>query len=230
VRKLLNKWLRPAGYRIERISPFQRELEALARQPQGFKFVQIGAHDGVRFDDLYRFVTNHLCSGIVVEPLPDAFERLRANYADYPRILPINKAIHASAPALALYRVSPGALTRYAGWASGIASFQPQHLLGLGIAPADVSSVTVPCTPLMQLLEESSMLDADLLQIDTEGYDAAILRMIDPARFRPRLIKYEHKSLSAGERAEAQAGLEKHGYRIAREGPDTIAWLAGDQG
>jgi FkbM family methyltransferase len=228
VRKLLNKWLRPAGYRIERISRFQRELESLSRLPREFKFVQIGAHDGVRFDDLYRFVTNQRCSGIVVEPLPDAFERLRANYADYPRILPINKAIHQSAPVLSLYRVSPDALGRYAGWASGIASFERDHLLALGIAPADVGAVTVQCTPLMQLLEQTSMLDADLLQIDTEGYDAAILRMIDATRFRPRLIKYEHKSLAASELIEAQARLQQQGYRIALEGPDTIAWRSGD--
>lgn len=227
MRKLLNKLLQPTGYRIERVSRFQRQLETLSKRPQGFKFVQIGAHDGVRYDDLYRFVTNHLCSGIVVEPLPDVFERLRANYADYPRILPINRAIHESAAVLSLYRVNPAALMRYAGWASGIASFDRNHLLGLGIAPEDVSAVAVSCTPLMRLLEDTSMLDADLLQIDTEGYDAAILRMIDPVRFRPRLIKYDHKSLSAGERAHTQARLRNQGYRIAAEGPDTTAWRAG---
>jgi hypothetical protein len=71
------------------------------------------------------------------------------------------------------------------------------------------------------------MLAADLLQIDTEGYDAAILRMIDPARFRPRLIKYEHKSLSADERAQAVARLKEQGYRTVTEGPDTTAWRSG---
>lgn len=224
MRKLLNKLLRPAGYRIERVSRFQRELDGLAKQPHGFKFVQIGAHDGVRYDDLYRFVTNQLCSGIVVEPLPDAFQRLRANYADYPRILPINRAIHESAASVSLYRVKPAALSNYAGWASGIASFERDHLLQHGIAAQDVDSVNVLCTPLMELLTETSMLDADLLQIDTEGYDAAILRMIDPARFRPRLIKYEHKSLSADERAQALARLAEQGYRTTMEGPDTTAW------
>jgi len=226
VRKLLNKLLGPAGYRIERVSRFHRELDALPKQPRGFKFVQIGAHDGVRIDDLYRFVTSHLCSGIVVEPLPDAFERLRANYADYPRILPINKAIHEVADYLQLYRVTPAALARYAGWASGIASFDRDHLLRHGIAPEDLTAVSVRCTPLMKLLEETTMLDADLLQIDTEGYDAAILRMIDYSRFRPRLIKYEHKSLSADERAETVVRLQKYGFRTVMEGPDMTAWQA----
>lgn len=224
MRKLLNRLLDPVGYRIERVSRFQRELNALPQQPPGFKFVQIGANDGVRFDDLYKFVTNHACAGIVVEPLPDAFERLRANYADYPRILPINVAIHEAADSLSLYRVAPAAFSRYAGWASGVASFDREHLLRHGIAPEDVTAVSVRCTPLMKLLEETAMLDADLLQIDTEGYDAAILRMIDYSRFRPRLIKYEHKSMRTYDRAEAVARLQKSGYRTVAEGPDTTAW------
>lgn len=224
MRRRLNKLLEPAGYRIERVSRFQRELETLPKQPRAFKFVQIGAHDGVRFDDLYRFVTNHPCSGIVVEPLPDAFERLRANYADYPRILPINKAIHKVADVLSLYRVTPAALGRYAGWASGIASFDRDHLFRHGIAPEDVTAETVRCTPLMTLLTETAMLDADLLQIDAEGYDAAILQMIDYSRFRPRLIKYEHKNMRADERAVAVARLQECGHRTVIEGPDTTAW------
>jgi FkbM family methyltransferase len=224
VRKLLNKLLAPAGYRIERVSRFERELAALALRPRGFKFVQIGAHDGVRFDDLFRFVTSHDCAGVVVEPLPDAFERLRANYADYPRILPVNKAIHTTADTVSLFRVIPAALSRYAGWADGIASFDRNHLLEHGIAPEDVSAITVCCVPLMRLLEETGMLDADLLQVDTEGYDAAILRMIDFSRFRPRLIKYEHKNLKAGDRTETVSLLEQQGYRTVTEGADTTAW------
>ncbi len=123
MRKLLNKLLAPTGYRIERVSRFERELQSLLHRPQRrLKFVQIGANDGIRFDGLYRFVTQQPCSGIVVEPLPDMFERLRANYADYPLIVPINKAIHETADRLPLFRVAPEALPRYPGWAGGIAS------------------------------------------------------------------------------------------------------------
>src|SRR5687768_3061043 len=74
LRKFLNKILRPTGYRIERLSRFRTEIEALLRGST-LKFVQIGANDGVRFDDLYQVVTNAQCSGIVVEPLPDMYQR-----------------------------------------------------------------------------------------------------------------------------------------------------------
>jgi FkbM family methyltransferase len=225
VRKLLNRLLAPTGYRIERVSRFERELQSLLSRPQRrLKFVQIGANDGIRFDGLYRFVTQHPCSGIVVEPLPDVFERLRANYADYPLIVPVNKAIHETAAVLPLFRVAPDALARYSGWAGGIASFDQAHLLRHGIAPADISAQPVACTSLMDLLQETATLDADLLQIDAEGYDSVILRMTDFARFRPHLIKYEHKAMSAAERSAHIARLAQHGYRCAVEGPDTVLW------
>jgi FkbM family methyltransferase len=227
VRKLLNRVLSAAGYRIERISRFQRELDALSQSSSvGFKFVQIGANDGVRFDGLYGYVTSHPCSGIVVEPLPDMFERLRTNYADYPRIVPVNKAVHATARSLSLFRVAPSAMQRYEGWASGIASFDRNHLLGLGIASADIVEQSVDCLPLMELLEQTQMLDADLLQTDTEGYDSAVLEMIDFTRFTPRLIKFEHKSMSAAERQAHAERFNRYGYRTVAEGTDTIAWRA----
>lgn len=225
MRKLLNRLLRPTGYRIERISRLQRGLEALAgRASRRFRFVQIGANDGVRFDGLYGFVTSHPSSGIVVEPLPDMFERLRANYADYPAIVPVNKGIHESARSAPLYRVAPSAMARYEGWASGIASFDREHLVRHGVSQQDIIEQSVACVPLMELLEETAMLDADLLQIDTEGYDSAILRMLDLTRFRPALIKYEHKTMTAAERQAHVNRLSQAGYQCAAEGTDTIAW------
>jgi FkbM family methyltransferase len=225
VRKLLNKLLAPTGYRIERISRFDRELQSLMRRPERrLKFVQIGANDGMRFDDLYRFVTRHPCSGIVVEPLPDLFERLRANYADYPLIVPVNKAIHETSGVQPLFRVAPEALSGYSSWATGIASFDRSHLLRHGIAPADIREQPVACMPLMQLLQETATLDADLLQIDAEGYDSAILRMTDFTRFRPHLIKYEHKAMTVAERSAHEARLARHGYRSVVEGADTVVW------
>jgi FkbM family methyltransferase len=199
-------------------------MTALYRRPGGFKFAQIGANDGIRFDSLYQMVTQHPCSGIVVEPLPDMFERLRSNYADYPKIVPVNKAVHQSARTLELFRVAPSAITDYPSWASGLASFDREHLIRHQIAPQHICSQPVPCITLMELLEGNSLIDLDLLQIDAEGYDGAIVRMIDFARCQPRLVKFEHKNLSARERKELERQLARSNYAVAAEGTDTIAW------
>jgi FkbM family methyltransferase len=189
------------------------------------RFVQIGANDGLRFDDLYRFVTNHTCEGIVVEPLPDVFAKLAANYADYPSIKPVNLAIHRTEPSLPLYRVEPNALAKYPAWAAGIASFDRDHLLRHKIRTDDIKSQAVPCVPLMPLLIEHGLMELDLLQVDTEGYDAEIVRMIDFARCRPLVLKYEHKGLDPQTRAELEGTLRRHGYRVAHDSTDTVGWL-----
>jgi hypothetical protein len=80
----------------------------------------------------------------------------------------------------------------------------------------------------MQLLLDTATLDADLLQIDAEGYDSAILRMTDFARFRPRLIKYEHKAMTLANGRRTTQGW--HGTAIARSSRERtrcVAELAG---
>lgn len=223
MRKPLNKLLRPLGYRIEKVSRFRRELEELQAQGR-VKFIQIGAHDGIRFDSLYSTVTNGDFSGIVVEPQPDVYQRLRANYADYPHIAPINVAVHESNASMSLYRVAPEAFDRYPGWASGIASFDRDHLVQHGVAAEHIAQEQVPCETLMSLLRRTQMLDADLLQVDTEGYDAKIIGMIDFAQCKPKLIKFEHKNLSADERAGVLSLLSRNGYTCVAEVGDTVAW------
>jgi len=224
VRKPLNKLLENWGYRIEKISRFSVLLERLYRKTPNFKFVQVGANDGVSFDDLYEFVTTHYCAGLVIEPLPDVFEVLRLNYLHYPRIVPVNMAVHADQTTATLYRVAADKIAALEKpWAAGIASFSPKHALELGIPPELITEESVACAPLMEVLTRHGALDAQMLQIDTEGYDAEVIKMIDFSRFRPALLKYEKRSLTASQQAATQDLLMRAGYRIIQDGSDTVA-------
>jgi FkbM family methyltransferase len=225
MRKLLNKALRPLGYELLRVDVFATRLAALLTTQSELRFVQIGAHDGVQFDDLYTTVTQRKCSGLAVEPLPDVFQKLCRHYADYPRIVPVNCAVHASAGDVEIYRVRPDALGALPPWVRGLASLDRAHLQRHGVPEAAISSERVVCKPLMQLLDEFGFADANLLQIDVEGYDAEVLRMIEFERFRPALIKYEHKNLSAADALSARKLLRDAGYRAQQAAQDTIAWL-----
>lgn len=223
MRKYINKILYPFGYELKRIDRFALLLGRLLRSTPGVKFVQVGANDGVRFDGLYATVTAHRCAGLVIEPLPDMFKRLQFNYADYP-VIAVNKAVHATAKSMDLYRASPDHHRGLPDWASGLASFNREHLLTHGVPEGAISVESVHCASLMEILIEHRCLDANLLQIDTEGYDAEVLRMIDFDRFRPQLIKYEHKNLSLLDRHGMVTLLTQRGYRVKRQGEDTIAW------
>jgi FkbM family methyltransferase len=224
MRKYFNALLSPLGYELRRIDRFAKRLDELLQSPAGVKFVQIGASDGVRFDDLYGKVTSHRCAGLVVEPLPDMYERLKLNYADYPNVVPVRVAVHATATSLQIYRVARNDAQDLPDWVAGVASFDREHLLKHGIPENLIVTQPVDCQQFMPLLSQHGFLDANVLQIDVEGYDAEVLRMIDFARFRPRLIKYEHKNLILSEAREATRLLREAGYYLSDQRQDTIAW------
>lgn len=198
-------------------------LAALAHDGPPVKFVQIGAHDGVSFDTLFATVTRHRWPGLVVEPLPDVFARLCANYRAFPEVVPVNLAVHPTDSVATIYRVDPRRLSACPDWAAGIASFDPHHHTRSHIPAELIVPESVRCRPLMDLLTDHAMLDARLLQIDTEGFDAAVLRMIDFDRFRPDVIKFEHANLTAADLAATAALLAGRGYRCRPWGNDTVA-------
>jgi FkbM family methyltransferase len=178
----------------EQFFDFEALLWHRLHRANPFRFVQIGACDGVRFDPIHRFVVeNHSrIRGLVVEPLPDLFAMLCQTYRPYPGITPVNCAIHNTAGTMTLHRVRPDRLGELPDWAVGITSFDPEHHRRLGIPDEAMTRVEVPCQTLTGLLAESGLNGLDLLQIDTEGYDAEIILGLDFSQIRPTVIRFEH--------------------------------------
>ena len=226
--RILNKLFKKSLYRLQKITWWQLLCEALTRQSRVIKFVQIGANDGVQFDSLFFTVTSGGWVGIVVEPLKDLFDRLAANYQDYPSVTPVNVALHPTKNEEKIYRVGKDYLSNYPAWAAGIASMDKFHLLRHNIKEEHINCETVHCKSLMSLLTEYKFLSADVLQIDTEGFDAEVIKMIDFSRFRPAMIKFEWMNLSAGDQQGVKELLQNEGYtfRVEPDGADAVAWIA----
>lgn len=228
MRKLINRALKHVGYEVVRRSRLIDLLEQQLRRNPDFCFVQIGANDGLRFDSLYAFVTDHGCRGLVVEPLKDYFERLKLNYRDYERIIPVNLAIHATQRKCMLHRLDPKRLGAVPGWAAGAGSVLPEfNQVAHGIPAEYMIEEEAECVTLMELLRIYDVRSVDLLQIDVEGYDGEIIKMIDFSTIRPAIIKYEHQHLPAAERGEVERILRANGYRLWPEKMDTLAVLRG---
>ena len=225
LRAKLNRLLEPMGLQLETLTWFERCFNRLLRQRGRFKFVQVGAHDGVQFDGLFRLVTSHRLPGLVLEPLPDLFDRLRANYAEYPEVVPVRCAAHPTARQADLFRVDPALLGTFETGTAGIASLQPHHHARSGIPSAAMRTETVPCRHLMEVVTEHGFLDAACLQVDVEGFDAEVIRMVDFDRFKPALIKFERESLAAQTLRATETLLRDQGYRLRGEGPDLVAQL-----
>jgi len=209
---------------------FPTLLEQVYAEQGRFFVVQIGANDGVLYDPIYDFVTRHAphVSGVMVEPVPDYFARLQVNYRDYPQIQPVQAAIHKQQKEMTIYRVDPQMAHLLPAWAQGIASFNPQHHV-LSETPAKyMRAQRVPCLTLSELLQRYGVQALDLLQIDTEGYDAEIIASLDFARFRPRLLRFEHglpdRIMSKAVFFATLQRLIDQGYRLLFEEYDALAY------
>jgi len=209
-----------------------RRHKVLRRSGQGFFFLQIGANDGVSHDPIHAFVTAFRVAGIVVEPLPDVFERLCHTYRRHPQIKKINVAVHEELERVTLYRpAADGGPEK-----SGIASVDKDRFEltseRSGIRREDILGIEVPALSLSGLLQAEQVRHLDLLQIDTEGYDMKILAGLDLAQHRPSIIRFEHGVYSGApvrdELRHALFRLYDHGYSIAMERVDAVAWLNAD--
>jgi hypothetical protein len=127
-----------------------------------------------------------------------------------------------------MYRVDPAKAPQLSDWAQGIGSIRRHHHVLAGV-PAEVMLMeTVPCVTLEELLTQHAVDAVDLLQIDTEGYDAEILRMIDFDVCKPAIIHFEHGMpsgiMSAAEFKECAGLLIDNGYLIVTEQFDAVAY------
>ncbi|HOE00784.1 MAG: FkbM family methyltransferase [Kiritimatiellia bacterium] len=198
-----------------------------------FTFVQIGANDGIMFDDVRNFIARHApnASGLLVEPLPDVFVSLQKNYAPFPNVKAVNVAIHNKAKEMTLFRVCDAvAQTDRYRWMSGIASFSKQHLLSHGVRLEDIVEVVVPAMTYSELIAQHMPGPVGLLQIDTEGYDAEIVGQLDLGHENsPSIIRFEHNMIKEAGLSWAQmqdiiSRLRQHGYEIAFEEADVLAY------
>lgn len=197
-------------------------------------FVQIGAMDGVSFDPIHPLVTDLGWSGLLVEPLPDLFERLQTTYEGVSGLMFENCAVADHTGSVDLFRIPPEVVERgdLPEWADGVSSlFNDRNVLGGHKASAEDWAViqrervaqSVRCMTLTDLLERHAIDHIDLLQIDTEGADWMVLRQVPFERLRPAVIHMEHYNLPDAERHQAIDLLLKWEYAIRADHKDLLA-------
>jgi FkbM family methyltransferase len=183
-----------------------------------FFFVQIGAFDGITGDPIHELVRRHKWQGVLIEPQGSIFDTLKKNYAGQPGLQFFNVAIGPQ----------DGELTFFSRANGDVCASVSKHLVYKpGGRKSDVQVDRVPCWTLETLLAKvKAPRGVDLLLIDAEGWDYEIIRSIDFAAVRPRIIRYEHQVLSERDRNACLALLAAQGYQFLLEDADTTAILS----
>jgi FkbM family methyltransferase len=206
--------------------PRSRLIAEFARcYPRAF-FVQVGSNDGLKLDPLRHHILTRQWSGIMIEPVPYVFEQLAAQYGNHPRIILENVAIADHDGVAELYYLPQSADESLPDWYDALATFRKDVLLKHDEFIPDIatriSSIEVPCLTFETLCARNGVKNVDLVQIDTEGYDAEVIRLIDLERHAPTLIMFEHLHLAPDDWHACLDRLRRHGYQDASDHMDTI--------
>jgi FkbM family methyltransferase len=181
-----------------------------------FRFLQIGAYDGVGDDDLREPIVRHQLRGVLVEPQPAAFARLERTYSQQPQVTLLNAAIAEKEGTRTLFCPRHGD--------ASVASFDRRHLVRHGIRPDEIVGRAVRCHTVESALAVAGLSHVDLLQTDAEGYDYQILRSVDYRRLAPIFVRFEFRHMRGRQINEIIGLLAGHGYRFFTEEKDIIAY------
>lgn len=138
-------------------------------------FFDIGANDGVTINNSYYFEKELGWTGVAVEPIPDIFEKLKAN-----RQCHVVKGCVSSQPGKAMFLELVGAASMY--------STLKTHNTGLTARrirkrqkrqKSELREIEVECYTVSDLIKKFGFKEVDFLSLDTEGGELAILKTID---------------------------------------------------
>ena len=190
-------------------------------------FVEIGAMDGVRHDALYKHIAaNPNWSGLLVEPLPDMFEKLKSAYAGRPNLAFENVAITESDGTTEISRIPADKIGSTAPeWADGISTLKPnEHILGQDPSLSHQAVIeTINTLTFASLAKKHNLGHIDIFQSDTEGYDKVIFDQVWQASFRPSIIKLEINYMYYHVIRSLYYQLTQAGYQCFYQDDDIIA-------
>jgi FkbM family methyltransferase len=164
---------------------------------QKFGLVVIGAHSGVWLKSLFEEYQNQ--NILLVEPVPYNIALLKENTAKYKNISIETSAVSEKNEIKKFYYVKPEAVKRLGKhWASGIGSFDKEHILNhkykrFMVNDSHIEQIDIQYLTFSSLIEKYSISSIDLLQIDVEGAECGILNSIDFEKNEIKKIIFEFK-------------------------------------
>jgi FkbM family methyltransferase len=186
----------------------------------GFFFVEIGANDGIRWDPI-RPMIGKGWRGLMVEPHPEIFQKLKANCASYQDFLFECAAISDSDGEITL--CCPVGTSNNTAATSMDGNTVSSNLR----AGASVNRIKVKAMTLQTLFEKHQVKQMDMFLVDTEGFDGPILlQLLEKTKMRPPIIQFEHVLMNQIEYGIYCDLLTREGYALLPVAGDTIAVLA----
>ena len=162
-----------------------------------FGLVVIGAHSGIWLTSLLEKYKEQ--SILLVEPVPHNIQELKENISKYKDIKIETSAVSSKNEVQKFYFVKPESVKKLGKhWASGIGSFDKQHILNhknkrFKVENSDIKEIKIQYLTFTDLVNKYSITSIEMLQIDVEGAEYQILNSIDFTKISIQKIIFEFK-------------------------------------
>ena len=164
---------------------------------QKFGLVVVGACSGIWLTSLLEEHENQ--NILLVEPVPYNIALLKENTRKYSNITIETSAVSEKNEIKKFYYVKEEAVKKLGKhWASGIGSFDKQHILNhknkrFLVSDPDIEEVNIHYLTFSDLIIKYFILSIDLLHIDVEGSEFEILNSINFEKIEIKKIIFEFK-------------------------------------
>ena len=162
-----------------------------------YGLVVIGAHFGIWLNDqISKYLNKNI---LLVEPVPYNFKILKDRFKESKNISICTNAIFSENKKKIFYFVKENSITKLGKhWASGIGSFDKQHILNhkskrFQISEDDIEDIEIEFITFNKLIDLYDIKSIDNLQIDVEGAEFEILNSIDFKKISIKSLQFESK-------------------------------------
>ena len=188
-----------------------------------FGLVVIGAHFGVWLnDELARFDNENI---LLVEPVPYNHKKLKERFKNSNNIQICTNAIFSEHKISKFYYVNEKSISKLGKhWASGIGSFNKNHILDhrtkrFKVEEKDIDEIEIEFITFDNLIKKYLIESIDKLQIDVEGAEYEILKSIDYKKININSIQFESKHFDGtfkegAKLEEIKKKLISEGYKL----------------
>ena len=190
-----------------------------------FGLVVLGAHIGVHIKNELDKYTNEKV--LLVEPVPHNVRAIKKNLKNYNNVIIEQVTIRNDKGEKDFYYVKESSISKLKKhWASGIGSFDKQHILNhkskrFQIEEEDIESLKIPSLQFHDLIKKYQINEIDKMIIDVEGSEYQILKDMDLNSAKINSIVFEFKHFDGhfktGEKLEEIImKFERHNYKISK--------------
>ena len=157
----------------------------------------LGAHIGVHIlADIEDYKNQNI---LLIEPVPHNFKILKKNIPNYESIKFEQLTIGKDNKVRKFYFIKEDSIHKLGKhWASGIGSFDKQHIINhktkrFNVSDNDIETIDIQSSTFNDLMDKYSVSTIDKLQIDVEGAEYEILDSIDYKKIQINKIMFESK-------------------------------------